>query len=168
MKTIPLYPDYMITENGEVYRVVFRNRTCAKDIKPRLLKEWIAENGYMRVGLTQNNKTICKFVHRLLLETYRGSCPEGHEASHLDGVRTNNTLSNLAWATRKQNHAMKKIHGTAQWGENNHFTKLDSIKVLEIRQALSGGAKLSELAPLYGVCESTISYIRLRKTWRHI
>lgn len=168
MRQIPEYPDYVISENGDVYRTVFRNRNCAKVIEPKIVKQWHGWHGYKRVGLSKDGKTTFKYIHRLILETYVGPCPDGYEASHLDGVRTNNSLSNLEWATRKQNHAMKLIHGTAQKGEKCPSRKLNNTKVLEIRQALSDGIKLSILSQLYDVCEATISSIRVGKTWSHI
>lgn len=49
------------------------------------------------------NKKFCQ-VGRLILETFIGPPPDkDSKARHLDDNRENNTLSNLAWGTQKEN-----------------------------------------------------------------
>lgn len=61
------------------------------------------ESGHMKVNLTRRNgKTETKFVSRLVLETFVGSCPEGHQAKHLNENLEDNRLSNLAWESKKK------------------------------------------------------------------
>lgn len=76
-------------------------------------KRWVIRHqgtsapGYKYVTL---NGVVC-FVHRLVLETFVGPCPEGMEARH---VKTNdpgnNHLENLEWGTPKQNGEDRKRH----------------------------------------------------------
>lgn len=53
-----------------------------------------------------------ELVHRVILRTFVGPCPEGMEAGHLDGDARNNRLENLAWVTPKENEDHKWGHGT--------------------------------------------------------
>jgi hypothetical protein len=87
---------YFINKEGEIYR---QNK---KDKKFKLLKPRL-EKGYYKVCLYIDK--IPKFfsVHRLL-----GICfipnPENKPCiDHIDRDRTNNKLSNLRWATYKEN-----------------------------------------------------------------
>lgn len=49
-------------------------------------------------------------VHHIVLTTFVGPCPEGLECRHLDGVKTNCRLSNLAWGTVTENAEDRKKH----------------------------------------------------------
>lgn len=55
--------------------------------------------GYRRVRVNGRREHIATFV----LETFVGPRPLGQVARHLDDVRTNDQVSNLAWGTQKEN-----------------------------------------------------------------
>jgi len=91
---------YSVTQGGEVFG-------------PRgKMKGQIIKGGYIRVNLGGQKK----LVHRFVLETFVGPCPEGMEARHLDGNPANNRLSNLCWSTHKENVRDQYKHGTAVFG----------------------------------------------------
>jgi hypothetical protein len=73
----------------------------------------------------------------------------------------------LRWATRKENLADMRAHGTVRVGEKNWSSKLTAIQAAEIRRlgALVDGI---ELAKKFNVSPSTISSILNRKSWKHI
>ncbi|MBN7395680.1 HNH endonuclease [Mycobacteroides abscessus subsp. abscessus] len=62
-------------------------------------------HGYLIVGLSRPGKrrATTALVHRLVLEAFVGPCPDGMEACHFDGDKTNNRLPNLRWDTRRAN-----------------------------------------------------------------
>ena len=51
-------------------------------------------------------------VHRLVLMAFRGYPPPGTECRHLNGIRTDNRLENLAWGTHSENSVDQVEHGT--------------------------------------------------------
>jgi hypothetical protein len=55
----------------------------------------------------------CRYVHRIVLESFVGECPPNMVCCHYDGNGANNDITNLRWGTRKENMADKKRHGTA-------------------------------------------------------
>jgi hypothetical protein len=63
------------------------------------MESWTNNDGYRLVHL--NGRLV--YVHRLVLETWRGPCPPGREARHLDGDASNNRLTNLRWGTHAEN-----------------------------------------------------------------
>jgi hypothetical protein len=59
-------------------------------------------------------------VHRLVLMTFLGPCPEGMEACHFpDRDVSNNRLENLRWDTKKANAFDQYLHGTRALGSRN-------------------------------------------------
>jgi hypothetical protein len=77
-----------------------------------LLKQRPDDDGYLTVGLSRGGKQRRFFVHRLVLLTFDGPCPPGHESRHLNGRRGDNRRSNLEWATHLMNVSNKRAHGT--------------------------------------------------------
>ncbi len=132
-----------------------------KAVRPR-------RNGYLVVTLWKNNSPLSVSVHRLVLEAFIGPAPDGHEAMHLDGDRTNNTILNLAWGTRRENHSHKWHHGTQQAGKQNANSKLTDDAVREIRRARATGESRKELAVRFGVSYGCISSVDKGTVWRHV
>lgn len=95
MKDIPGYEGkYAVTEDGQVWS--YRRK--------RFLSPWVCHNGYHQVALFDNYKRENRRVHRLVMETYN-PVPgmEYLDVNHLNENKTDNRLSNLEWATRKEN-----------------------------------------------------------------
>jgi len=122
-------------------------------------------NGYRRVTLSIKNKMRMVLVHRLVLEAFRGSCPDGFEGSHLDGSRINCRIENLVWEGRSDNHARKASHGTSQRGSNIGTSKLKEIDIPGILASPDNAVKV---ALRYRVDAATIRRIRRRETWTHV
>ena len=74
-----------------------------------IMKQSKDRRGYMTIGLTMNGKKSRFRVHRLVASSFIPN-PEGKEfVNHIDGVKDNNILSNLEWATASENtrHAVE-------------------------------------------------------------
>ena len=73
----------------------------------RLMKQSPLKSGHMKTALTpldgKVGKSDIRLVHRLVLETFVGPCPEGMECRHLNDNPADNRLSNLCWGTRTDN-----------------------------------------------------------------
>lgn len=74
-------------------------------------------NGYITTGWKQKDayhqvriKSKTFYVHRLVLETFVGECPEGFECDHIDRNRSNNMLENLRWITVFDNRRRATYH----------------------------------------------------------
>ena len=82
-----------------VDRIVNRGSRGRLPITGRIRKPTPNNKGYLRVTMSRKSGREDHSVHRLVLETFIGPCPDGMECRHLDGDRTNNHIFNLAWGT---------------------------------------------------------------------
>ena len=117
------------------------------------------KTGHMRISLWKDSKRRVLYVHRLVMETFVGECPDGMEVCHNDGDSSNNRLDNLRYDTRHENmiDASKLCRSPSQ--------KLSPDDVLEIRKRLSNGEKQVDIAKYYEVGQYAISAINRRATF---
>lgn len=73
-----------------------------------LSQGWKGNLKYKVVVLSKNGVTTHFKIHRLVLETFVGPCPDGMEACHNNGINTDNRLSNLRWDSHAENIRDKK------------------------------------------------------------
>jgi len=120
---VPGYPNYIISKCGNVYNKV-KNIFLTGSVNPK---------GYLNFRLSNNGKAHTFGLHRLLgivfiplpeLETdYKKLV-----INHIDGVKSNNTLSNLEWTTQHGN----VLHA----GLNGLSTKCKPILVRDVKTKL--------------------------------
>ena len=125
----------------------------------------VNENGYIRVYIY--NKTF--LLHRLVALTFIENPENKEQVNHKDGNKLNNTISNLEWATSKEN-AIHKF----QTGLGNNFTRkiiqFDlEMKQIKIHNSIAGAAR--ELNTSKGNIEGVL--LNKRKTaagfiWKYI
>lgn len=168
-KVHPIYWRYAVTKSGQIYSLFTRWRNHASPSlrpAPKVLRQKIAKGGYKRVSIATDGKVLTKNVARLVLETFVGLCPSGHECAHLDGNPANNCVENLAWKTAFENSRDRFIHGTVLAGERNPNAKLNWAKVDEIRALTRAGVMTKELCVRFGISRGIMQAIRAGKRWR--
>ena len=74
----------------------------------RLLKETIRalnidNHWYYRVTLIKNKKDKCRLVHRLVAKTFILNPENKWDVNHKNWIKTDNSVENLEWSTRKEN-----------------------------------------------------------------
>lgn len=100
---------YQISTLGNIKslsRAVWNGRVNSI-VKERIMKRKINEFGYCVVMLQKNRKFKMNKVHRLSGLAFLHNPENKKDINHGDGVRDNNFLYNLEWATRSEN----KLHG---------------------------------------------------------
>lgn len=157
---------YQVSNIGRIKRLKGFRRKNDRILKPVKRSKY----GHGCVYLSKDsNKKQC-FIHRLVLETFVGPCPEGMECRHLDGNPKNNKLSNLKWGTKKENQEDSKKHGTRvdNSGSKQWKAKLDDNKIREILQLLEMNESCASIANKFSVSVRNIYYIKQNKIWKHI
>lgn len=168
-KDINGFENYQISNTG-----IVKNKST-----DRILSQWVSSNDYLMISLNRNNKRYNFLIHRLVAEHFLNEPSiELQEAAkytkhkkvivnHKDGIKTNNHINNLEWATYSTNkkHAHDNGLEKSRKGSSNAFSKLTEEQVVEIRKSIG---TYKELSIKYNVSRSTISDIINRKSWKHI
>jgi hypothetical protein len=135
MKQISNYPNYLVTSNGSVFSLF-----SMKYLKPKL-----TVNGYHQVQLFNNEGEKWFLVHRLVAEAYTTNVENKRCVNHMDGVKTNNCLLNLEWATDSENHKHAFRTGLRVNGEKQRNAIRETGKRLGRENGIKGGLKKRKL-----------------------
>lgn len=126
----------------------------------------MGSNPYLCVDLCVDGQHYRRPVHRFVALAFLGGAPAGKpHVAHYDGNKDNNHVTNLRWASQKENEADKRRHGRTLNGERVSGSKLTAEKVRPIRDS---NKSLSALAREYCVSKQAISAVRNNRTWRQI
>ena len=161
-RKIPTFPDYEVSECGMVKRIA-----PARGAKPgKILKPYVREDGYDMFIMRRDGRSIHRKAHQLVVDAFFPERPDGAtEIRHIDGTRTNNHWSNLAWGTSKENKTDMIKHGTRIWGEKSPRARFTLEQIISIRARSAVGEMHCKLADEFGVGRSTISKIVLKQRW---
>ena len=159
---------YSVSSLGRVRsedRVV-ETRSGVRSYKGRVLSPGLCgDTGYLKVHLSCVSGKKDALVAHLVLQAFVGPPPDGLQCCHNNGCRTDNRALNLRYDTPLNNCADKVIHGTVNHGERNGGAKLTVRDVLAVRADTRSQAAI---AREYGVSQTCISRIKLRKKWAHV
>jgi len=170
---IPNYEGYyQININGEVKsceRIVsFKQRTAitTKKVKSKYLKPCKDKDGYFFYPLCKEGKPKNHSIHRLLASIFIENPLKKEQVNHINGIKTDNRISNLEWVTSKENSIHAFDTGLRGKGEYHPMAKLTQSQVNKIR-SLRKSKTLSQakIGAMFGVCQSTIGRIENHKRY---
>lgn len=164
----PGYEDgYEVSDLGRwrsIDRVVVRTDGWVQTFKGKILVPKKGRDGYLRVVV----RRVCekrKFVrlHRAVYEAFIGPIPDGFEINHVNGIKTDNRLSNLELATRHGNmrHARDVLGKIGKQKLSREQAGL--IKTLHAFNNRIYSQKA--LAEHFGVSVPTVSNIKTGALW---
>ena len=128
------------------------------------------KRGYLRVNLVPPEGSSYRTfrVHRLVLEAFIGQCPNGMEGRHLNGIKTDCNLSNLAWGTPEQNRQDNRDLDVYARGSKHSQAKLTECDIRIIRKRYAEGVFLRILSDEYKVSIQNIHAIVQKRSWKHV
>lgn len=118
-RTIGIAPDYKVSNYGNVKRLL-----KTKGDKP-VTKHLYGNSGYEIVVLSCNGIHKTRTVHRLVADAFIDPCDGKPLIDHINGIKTDNRLSNLRRASAKQNsyNARKTTNETSSRYKGVTFDK---------------------------------------------
>lgn len=134
-----------------------------------IMKQGLNSSGYYQVWLSKDSKRKNIGIHRLVAIAFLENPLNKTDVNHISGIKTDNRVENLEWATRKENitHAYQNNLAQGLRGSNHNMSVLKEEDVINIRK-LSLLYSKKELAEMFGVHRSTIGRIINFKNWTHI
>lgn len=126
-KKINNFPEYSASNLGRFRRNIPGKYAWSKDTSPTFGK---LKDGYRRISLIRDGQRVVrKSAHQLILETFVGPRPKGQEARHLNDIRSDNRVENLAWGTHKENYEDMKKNGRGRgWWDKTPEEKRLSVR----------------------------------------
>lgn len=138
------------------------------NVRGKILKLALNPYGYFQVCVKpygRKGKSTAIRVHRAVAIAFLENPMGKPTVNHIDGVKTNNCISNLEWATYSEQiyHAVDNGLRMVPVGEGVHCSKLTEDQVMDIASRVN--CNLREVAKEFGVSHPTISRIRTGKRW---
>lgn len=144
----------VIVHGSNTYKLtVYSDGTIASDKEVK--KQHENSDGYMEISVGARPQTRLK-VHRLVAMAFLDNPENKPQVNHIDGNKKNNDVSNLEWATARENvqHAIK--HGLNKIvGSKRHCTAVAQFTL--DGQYITSYPTIKEAADAVGVCPTAIS-----------
>lgn len=148
-------PSFLSVEASDSGRIRKRGRV----MKPHCM-DVDKENCYLGVRVLPRRKAGRTLIHILVADAFLGPKPEGLQVNHIDGVKDNNTPSNLEYVTHSGN--IKHAYATGLIDLNKRRLLSDALENALVEDFRSGGYTTVQLCEKYGI-HKTITVRTLRK-----
>jgi hypothetical protein len=107
---------YQVNINGQV-------RSNLNDGQSRILTGSLYNTGYINFKLFKNKRFS---QHRLIAEYFIPNIENKPQVNHINGIKNDNRIKNLEWATAKENS-----HHAERIGLNKEMRRLSGLKTFE-------------------------------------
>lgn len=158
---VPGCPRYQVSDRGRV--------TSDRLGVMREIARTPDKNGYLSVKFSTAGGQKTWRLARLVWVAFGGDIPPNIQVNHIDGVKTNNALTNLELVTAAENqrHAFR-IGLRSNKGSKHSKAKLNEAAVRLIRARLQRGETPRSIANDYSVSAAAIKNIRSGHCWSHV
>lgn len=176
-KTIPSFPDYLVSNFGRVktkarqirYVHAVTKLEHFRDTSERFLKvQYNNRTGYKFHQLYLNQKMYNRPIHSLVADAFLIKNNLNDVVNHKDGNKHNNTVNNLEYCSNEYNHIHATQTGLKPRGERINTSILNDNCVHAIKWFLAKGVSHRELSQAFRISRPTINMISNNKIWKHI
>ena len=138
---------YAVSSHGQIKRIKAGQGSHLKVLAPSNI------NGYRKVQLSRNDIKQQILVHRLVAEAFLPN-PDGLKTvNHKNGVKDDNNLENLEWASSKENSRHARRTGLMK-------SKISPEDAIEIRRLYATGKYTQQqLGDMHGITQRYVSLI---------
>jgi hypothetical protein len=155
-KILPNYSKYKIYNDGRIWSCYYK----------RFLEVTPNSEGYLKYSLMNDNgKRKIESGHRLVALAFIENPDNKPTVNHKDGIKTNNTVENLEWATRSEqtqhawnNRLIKDLEKRKQGIREKQGKKVRCINTGEVFNCLG------EACEKYNINKANLSAVCLNKT----
>ena len=139
---------YQISSLGRVKSLsrISNNRTLSE----KLLTPSLSNSGYACICLSNNKYKKYSFIHRIIAQSFIPNPMGKKQVNHIDGVKANNSIDNLEWATNSENQ--------------KHAYKNNLNRISELQKKRTSEAKSSSVIDT----ESNIIYSSIREALKTV
>ena len=144
------YLEFPFIEGSSLGRVRTRDRFVStkkgvRFVKGRILKQCLANSGYLYVTFGVNGKKVHRSVHRIIAECFLPNPDNLPQVNHKNCVRDDDRLTNLEWCSISYNARYREEHGISMaeaQGHTLYAINLATSKVLRFSSQGEAGRKL--------------------------
>lgn len=149
------YPGYYISKRGILFTSIKRVGVKGKGegrkgtttvISNTWRKKYVSlkSNGYLQCTLFRKRF----YIHRLVYEAWIGNIPNGYDIDHINGIKTDNRVSNLRAVSRSEN--LKPNYELGFKGSNYIHTFSDKERNLIMIDHKEKGLSIKKISIKYG------------------
>lgn len=167
-RPVPGFPRYEASDLGRVRSVPYIDGKGhvrrSKILTPR------QSRGHWTVTLTRTTgaKQVRLPLGRVVLEAFGAQAADGEIVLHGEKGRDCNELKNLSFGTYAQNNGKDRVRDGTRLANCDHpRTRLSEKDVCEIR-GLRGSMTQEEVGKIFGIDQTTVSNIQLRKSFKEV
>ena len=132
----------------------------------RVLKSGTHRDGYKMVNLCVKGKfSSCK-VHRLVATAFIENPKKKEQVNHINGIKSDNRMGNLEWATRSENTIHAHKTGLIK---HAHISKISEAAARDIKfNCVKGVNTRKYYAEKYGISIANVGYIVTGARWKRL
>lgn len=139
--------------------------------KDTFLKGYKSVNGYTKYTLSINGKQKTLLGHRMVAEAFLENYDNKPIVNHKNGIKSDNRLDNLEWATGSENmkHAIDTGLIPIRKGEDIYFAKITNYQASLIKGMYHhDNLSVTEISKCTGINRRSIADLIAERTWKHI